>query len=166
MSPQTKTEKDTFLENFEREYQTTLKVLKGYPANQAELKPAEKLKPARELAWMLVLNQLVLVPTLDGELSPGRFPPAPATLGEVIAGFEKAHRDTTARIVASTEAEWNATVKVPVGPQQIADVRRGDALWMFHHDTIHHRGQFTVYVRLAGGKLASVYGPTADEPWW
>lgn len=166
MSPQTMTEKDMFLANFEREYQTTLRVLKGYPADKAELKPAEKLKSARELAWMLALNQMVLRPVLDGALEPGGFPPAPATFAEVIAGFEKAHRETAARLAAGTEAEWNATVKLPVGPKEIADVRRGDALWMFHHDTIHHRGQFTVYVRLAGGRLGSVYGPTADEPWW
>jgi len=166
MSPQTMTEKDVFLTNFEREYQTTLRVLKSYPTDQAELKPAEKLKSARELAWMLALNQMVLQPTIDGSLKPGGLPPAPATFAEVIAGFEKAHRDTAARLAASTEAEWNATLNMPVGPKQMADVRRGDALWFFHHDTIHHRGQFTVYVRLAGAKLPSVYGPTADEQWW
>ena len=31
-------------------------------------------------------------------------------------------------------------------------------------DHIHHRGQISVYMRLAGAKLPSIYGPTADEP--
>jgi uncharacterized damage-inducible protein DinB len=39
-----------------------------------------------------------------------------------------------------------------------------DALWLELFDHIHHRGQFSVYVRLAGAKLPSIYGPTADEP--
>jgi uncharacterized damage-inducible protein DinB len=47
----------------------------------------------------------------------------------------------------------------------MGEMRVGDALWFFLSDTIHHRGQLTVYLRMAGGRLPSVYGPTADEPW-
>jgi uncharacterized damage-inducible protein DinB len=32
-------------------------------------------------------------------------------------------------------------------------------------DSIHHRGQMSVYLRCAGGKVPSIYGPSADEPW-
>jgi uncharacterized damage-inducible protein DinB len=35
---------------------------------------------------------------------------------------------------------------------------------MMIHDQIHHRGQMTVYMRLAGGKVPSIYGPSADDP--
>lgn len=28
----------------------------------------------------------------------------------------------------------------------------------------HHRGQLTVYLRLTGATVPSVYGPTADDP--
>jgi uncharacterized damage-inducible protein DinB len=28
----------------------------------------------------------------------------------------------------------------------------------------HHRGQLTVYLRLNGAKVPSVYGPSADDP--
>ena len=30
-------------------------------------------------------------------------------------------------------------------------------------DEAHHRGQLTVYLRLAGGKVPSIYGPSGDE---
>lgn len=166
MSPQTMTEKDMFLAAFEREAQTTLRVLKGYPAAKSELRPTEKLKTARELAWMMVLNQMVLEPILDGTLQPGMLPDAPGTMDAVIAAFEKAHRDVTAKLEASRDEQWNQTLPMPIGPKQIADTRKGDALWMMHCDSIHHRGQFSVYTRMAGAKLGSIYGPTADEPWW
>ena len=71
MTEKTMTERDLYLAAFEREYQTTLKVLRAYPREKSELKPADKLKAARELAWMLVLNQMVVVPTLSGKLVPG-----------------------------------------------------------------------------------------------
>jgi uncharacterized damage-inducible protein DinB len=28
---------------------------------------------------------------------------------------------------------------------------------------VHHRGQLTVYLRMAGGKVPGLYGPSADE---
>jgi uncharacterized damage-inducible protein DinB len=37
--------------------------------------------------------------------------------------------------------------------------------WLAVMDAVHHRGQMSVYIRLAGGKVPSIYGPTADEPW-
>lgn len=30
---------------------------------------------------------------------------------------------------------------------------------------IHHRGQLSVYLRLMGVRVPSIYGPSADEPW-
>ena len=32
-------------------------------------------------------------------------------------------------------------------------------------DQVHHRGQFSVYLRMAGGKVPSITVPPADEPW-
>ena len=166
MAQNTMTEKDAFLQAFEREFQTTLKVLKAYPPAKSELKPAEKSKPARELAWMLVLNQMVLVPTLEGKLEPGSLPPAPKDWSDLVAALEKAHRETTARLQGATDAELNGMIPIPTGPKQMGQMRIGDALWFFLNDTIHHRGQFSIYLRMAGGKLPSIYGPTADEPWF
>ena len=40
-----------------------------------------------------------------------------------------------------------------------------DVLWFMLTDSIHHRGQLSVYVRMAGGRVPSIYGPSADEPW-
>ena len=42
-------EKDMFITTWEREFQTTLKVLKAYPSDKLDLKPAEKSKSAKDL---------------------------------------------------------------------------------------------------------------------
>ena len=165
MTQQTMTEKDMYLQTFEREYQTTLKVLRAFPADKSELKPAPVLKTARELAWMLTLNQMVPAAVMQGNLSPDAFPPAPETFEAVLAGFEKAHRDIMPRISALSDAEFNASIQMPIGPKQVATWRKADALWFFLSDTVHHRGQFSIYLRITGAKLPSIYGPTADEPW-
>lgn len=166
MSPQTVSEKDQFLGTFEREYETTRRLLQAYPPDRYDLKPKPNMRSAKEIAWMLVLNQQVEALVLQlPELKPGNFPSPPATWPELITAFEKAHADTVAKLRATDDALWNQSLKMPVGPKKMGDMRRGDAAWFFLMDTIHHRGQFTVYARFAGGKVPSIYGPTADEPW-
>ena len=36
-------------------------------------------------------------------------------------------------------------------------------LWAVLFDAIHHRGQLSLYIRLTGGKVPAIYGPSADE---
>ena len=47
----------------------------------------------------------------------------------------------------------------------MGELRRMDVLWFLLHDSIHHRGQFSIYLRMVDGKVPSIYGPSADEPW-
>jgi uncharacterized damage-inducible protein DinB len=166
MSIRTVSEKDQYLSVFQREAHTTLNVLRGYPREKSELKPAEKLRTARELAWMLVLNQMVVVPVLAGNLQPGMMPKPPATWDEVVQAFEKAHRESLSRLEDLDEGELGGSMPFATGPKQMGEMRVGDALWFFLHDTIHHRGQLSVYLRIANGRMPSIYGPTADEPWY
>jgi hypothetical protein len=43
-----------FLDAFEREHQTTMKVLRAYPKGKESLKPHSKCKDAVNLAWIFV----------------------------------------------------------------------------------------------------------------
>jgi uncharacterized damage-inducible protein DinB len=65
----------------------------------------------------------------------------------------------------ATDAECNRIVQFPVGPGKMGDFRAMDVFWTTMMDQIHHRGQFSVYLRLVGAKVPSIYGPTADETW-
>ena len=160
------TEKEMFLGMFEREYGITLKVLKAYPAAKADFKPHERSKSGKDLAWVFVIEQQVVVAgALAGAIDFSKMTPAPATMQDVIAAYEKTHPQMVAKLKQTSEAALNQTVKFPVGPKQMADLRVLDVLWGMLHDEIHHRGQLSVYVRLAGGKVPSIYGPSADEPW-
>ena len=50
------------------------------------------------------------------------------------------------------------------GPEKPGKVRGGDLLWFAVMDGVNHRGQLAVYLRMAGGKVPAIYGPSADEP--
>ncbi len=149
----------------EREFPTTLKVLKAFPPGQADLKPQAKCRSARDLAWTFVFEEKAGEQALDGAIDFGRLPAAPATLQEVISTYEKSHQAFVERVKRTPEAELNTTVKFFVAPKQMGDVRKMDVLWFMLMDSVHHRGQLSVYLRMADAKVPSIYGPSADEPW-
>lgn len=159
------TQKDLLLEAWNREYQTTLKLLKAYPQNKMDFKPHERSRSAKELAWTFVMEERVLAGALNGHIDYQSFPPPPASFKEVLSTFEKSHSDLVGRIHGLSETDLGRTAKFPVGPKQMGDVRIQDLLQIIVMDQVHHRGQFSVYLRMAGGKVPSIYGPTADEPW-
>jgi uncharacterized damage-inducible protein DinB len=166
MTQKTLGEKDMFLQNFQRESQITLKVLKSFPEEKSDLKPSPKSRNARELAWAFVAEQAVTDMALKGNIdfsTPG--PQPPGTLKEVISTFERTARETADKISRAGENDLNKMVKFPIGPGKMGDFRVIDVLNFVLMDQVHHRGQFSVYLRIAGGRVPSIYGPTADETW-
>jgi uncharacterized damage-inducible protein DinB len=51
------------------------------------------------------------------------------------------------------------------GPKTLGEFTRLEFAWFLLMDEIHHRGQFSIYSRIADAKVPSIYGPSADEPW-
>ena len=160
--------KEQFLDAYERETATTLRLLRAYPPEQSELRPAPILKTARELAWMFAMEQGVCMAVLRNELSipPGPLPPAPATLAEVIGAFEQMSTQVQNQVRETPDEELASTFRFYVAPKTLGDVTKIQFLWFMLNDLIHHRGQFTIYMRMAGGIVPSIYGPTAEEPWY
>lgn len=160
---------DAFLDTFEREHRTTVRVLRAYPEDKLDLKPHEMSKSARDLAWLFVMEQSMLETALTTGFDwskPMPAPPAPpATMREIADALEAGHARVVRILRETPEEQLPKTVSFFTGPRATGDYRRGDFLWFMLHDQIHHRGQFSIYLRMAGGKVPSIYGPTADEPW-
>jgi hypothetical protein len=160
------TEKEMFLNNWQREFGTTLKILKQMPADKAGFKPAvDKARSAKELATVFIQELGVVDGLVKGKVDFGGQIPSFATYADLLKGYESKHKEMFSKVQAMSEADFNSKVTAPVGPKQMAEVRRADMLWMMLNDSIHHRGQFSVYLRLVGAKVPSIYGPSGDEPW-
>src|SRR2546425_1291756 len=61
------TEKEQFLGAVEREFPTTMKVLKAFPPAKADMKPQAKCRSAKDLAWAFVVEEKAGEQALDGE---------------------------------------------------------------------------------------------------
>lgn len=158
-------EKEMYLQSWEREFKTTMKVLKAFPANKMDFKPHEISRSAGDLAWTFVQEEKMVGNAIDDKLMLGNFSPAPKTFPEILTVYESSHKEMVDRIKKLSESEYNKSVKFPSGPKQMGDFRIADIAWNMLMDMVHHRGQFSVYLRMAGGKVPSIYGPSHDEPW-
>lgn len=161
--------KQQFLDVYDREHATTMRVLRNYPQDKLDLRPHEKLKTARELAWVFVLERYLGERVWNDEIAKqglsGKPPEAPADWDELLATLEKAHAHFREIIAAASDDDLRGQVTFMSGPKKMSPLSRIDWLWFLLHDQIHHRGQFSVYLRMAGGKVPSMYGPSGDEPW-
>jgi uncharacterized damage-inducible protein DinB len=161
--------KEQYLREYEREHGVTMKVLRAYPADKLELRPSPKCKTARELAWTFVAERGFGTKALNNDFAksgPAATPPSPPqNWNDLLNAVEKAHKDFGQLVHSLSDDKMVETVKFFTGPKQLSDVRRIDICWFLLSDEIHHRGQFSVYLRMADGKVPSIYGPSADEPW-
>lgn len=160
--------KPQLLEAFERENAKTLRVLRALPKDKTELRPHPKCKTARELAWMFVLGQGAMEKGLTTGFDwskPPAFPPPPDSYDDVLSNLEKGHARTMELLRDLPDEDLTRPVQFFTGPRKIGDVPMHAFLWLMLNDQIHHRGQFSIYLRMADGKVPSIYGPTADEVW-
>ena len=160
------TRKRQYIGMFAKEFPVTLKLMKAYPAGQDAFTPHERSAPAVRLAHTFAMSNGVAVQAITGELHmPPEFPPAPGTYAEAVESYERGARELLQALEEMPESRLSETVEFFTGPRQTGQIPVADLLWLMLLDSIHHRGQLSVYVRMAGGKVPSIYGPSADEPW-
>ena len=150
-----------YLNERRREFQTTLRVLQSLPEDQRHLKPAEKSRTAAELALTLVIEERVLTSLLtNGVADPSVWKVEnPGSMSAIIEMWQDVVTTNDGLMAKLLSEDWTRIVNFY--GRHITLVQ---SCWFELFDHIHHRGQFSVYLRLAGAKVPSIYGPTADEP--
>ena len=140
--------------------------MKAYPAGQEGFTPHERSRSGLQLVHTFSVENAVALAAVTGNWEmPPRRPPAPATLGEAVAAYERGGRALIDAVRAMPDSRVYESVVFFTGPKQMGEVQVIEVLWFMLMDSIHHRGQLSIYVRMAGGKVPSIYGPSADEAW-
>jgi uncharacterized damage-inducible protein DinB len=158
--------KQQFADVFARENATTRRVIRSLPEGKGEFKPYAGAKSARELAFIFSLGQGAIAAVLNGQWQwPAQMPPTPSAYGDVLAAFDAttaAVQDALARAPASRLDE---RVTFITGPGKTGEIPVAELMWFMLLDAVHHRGQFSTYLRMANERVPSIYGPSGDEPW-
>lgn len=160
------TEWEAYLETWEREFRTTMKVLRNFPPDKMDFKPHEKSRTAAHLAEGFIVEEGLLLQILKGQLNLGSLKySSPPSWEAILKQYEESHRQAVMEARALGVAEFDKTMVFPSSPGKMEEMPRSRLCWMMLYDFIHHRGQFSVYLRMVGGKVPSIYGPSLDEPW-
>ena len=153
--------KEDLIRLFKKEFATTIKVMSAFPERKLGFTPHERSQTAKKILSTFVFEMFLIESYVFGEMLDGTLfqSYAPDELKIIISDFKEHADKVISKIENLSDADMNKTVEF-AGTKFTAD---GFMLMMLF-DQIHHRGQMSVYIRLAGGKVPSIYGPSADDP--
>jgi uncharacterized damage-inducible protein DinB len=157
------TNREFFLSRWEPEQPAFLRVLRALPADKLDYKPHERSASAGDLAWQLSEELRVLAGVTESGDINWESGSRPATLDEIVAAYE-ANSDSVRKLVSSMpDSRWDGPGRFLFGGHEAWKASISSVFWGFLLDAIHHRGQLSAYIRPMGGKVPSIYGPSADD---
>jgi len=134
------------------------------PSDKLDYRPDGKSRTALELANTIASEMRHLYTLLTtGEIDFSKTTPTDfKTIGEIREDIAKSFIDLEAAVRAMDDDTWmkDGTMKGGGDPWVMP---RGVMVIHFFLDLVHHRGQLSTYIRPMGGKVPSIYGPSADS---
>ena len=149
------------LSEYEHERPVTLKVLEAIPSGQEAYAPDPKAASALKLAWHIASSENAFFETaIQGATSKGNGE-MPATIrdGAGVVAWYKAHLPSQIDKAKALSGVALSRVVDFYGMKLPAYA----ILQIMLKHSIHHRGQLATYLRPMGGKVPSIYGPSADS---
>jgi uncharacterized damage-inducible protein DinB len=158
------TNREFFLERRKAEHPAFVRVLHAIPGESSlDYKPHERSPSARQLVWSLAAElRACLDVVIDGKAEWKEIPTPP--LAEMIGSFERWSKEIEERVGEIDDKAWEKVAPFYYEGKVVSEQPVGQFLWFIHFDSIHHRGQLSAYLRPMGGKVPSIYGPSADDP--
>jgi uncharacterized damage-inducible protein DinB len=141
-----------------------LSVLKAIPAGRQDYRPDPKARTAAELAWLLARAEAALVRLLDTGTVQWTEQAPPAEVDRIVAAFERDAAAVNQRLERLDERTWQSKVRMLMDGGASWEDTIAEMVWGFLFDEVHHRGQLSTYLRPMGGRVPSIYGPSADDP--
>jgi len=151
------------LKFWKKEASATRKVISRIPEGKSDYRADPKARNAREIAWLIVTEEMLLGDGLQTGLMEWKEIPTPATVKEILDTYDKHHEHVTRKLEGLTAAQWERHVPFMFNGQEVMKETGLENAWGFLFDIIHHRGQLSTYLRPMGSTVPSIYGPSADE---
>ena len=161
--------REFFIQRWEQEYPAFVRVFKALPAGALDYRPHPRSRSARELVALLLSAQKSCIELCKSRKSmysglrwqePGSF----GSRDEMIDIYEGDHDRLASQLHALDDGGWNHQAWLLQDSEEILlKDTVGGLLWIALFDIIHHRGQLSTYIRPMGGKVPSIYGPSADD---
>ena len=153
--------RDFYLKRAKAEFPVFLKVLRAVPKDLS-YKPHERSPSAEQLVWTITNEMKALIDVVDTGKSEW-VDSKPPSLDEMIGMYEKSSTELIDKVAAMDDASQQRNAQFLYHGHVVLEKPTVEFLWDFMFDAIHHRGQLSAYLRPMGGKVPSIYGPSADD---
>ena len=159
--------KDALLPEFDHEMAVTRKVLERVPEDKFGWAPHEKSMTLGRLAGHIAdipswVSETMTRDTVD--MSGDYTPYVPTSRAEVLQRFDSLVAAARPLLDGATDGQYMAMWSLTSRDQELFSAPKAVVLRSFVlNHLVHHRGQMTVYLRLTGVPVPSIYGPSADE---
>jgi uncharacterized damage-inducible protein DinB len=151
-----------YLKRAKAEFPVFIKVLRALPKDLS-YKPHDRSPSAEQLAWTVTYEMKALLDVVNtGKADWENI--TPPGLDEIVAKFEQWTTELLEKVAQLDDASQVRNAQFLYQGQVVMEKPMMEFLWDFMFDAIHHRGQLSAYIRPMGGKVPSIYGPSADDP--
>lgn len=154
---------DLYRKLWEQDNPAFVRVLRALPADKLDYKPHERSSSAGDIAWQISQELRSLCDLIDTGEVDWQTTKRPATLDEIVSAYEANATRHRAALASADDAKWDSPGRMLYEGQEVMKSTVGDMCFSFFLDAIHHRGQLSSYIRPMGGKVPSIYGPSADD---
>ena len=158
------TNREFYIARLTAEAPLFVKVIRAVPAARADYRPHPKSRSAAELAWLFVGEMKSAAELVEKRRVEWADPKTGPSLEAAAVALESAQKQLLALVGRLDGKAWARKAALLMGGQVGWSAPLGEMLWGFLFDAIHHRGQLSTYIRPAGGKVPSIYGPSGDDP--
>jgi len=149
-----------FEKDWKYESDSTLKVFKNLTDESLTVKFNSETRTPGRLAWHIVtsLGEMVQRTELKFDATP-EDTPIPSSAKQICDEYKR----SSDGMLKAVTAEWNDD-SLKEGVELYGQTwKKGKVLSVLVNHQIHHRGQLTVLMRMAGLKVPGVYGPAKEE---
>jgi uncharacterized damage-inducible protein DinB len=149
-----------FIQDWKYESEATLKVFEQLTDDSLNKKFDDNIRTPARLAWHIVttLGEMVQQTGLKFDATP-EDAPLPSSVKELCGEYKRSSEG----MLNSVNNEWSDETLAEVVNIYGQNWKKGKILSVLATHQIHHRGQLTVIMRLAGLKVPGVYGPAKEE---
>ena len=171
MATKMKDLKDQLLDQLDAEAGRTRRALERSPAGRDDWKPHEKSMPYGRLAMLVAMMPSwidLIINRDDLDLNPpgggSNVDQRPLrTSAELVQALDENVVKARQAITNTTEDHLMKPWRLLVSGKVVSEQPRHIVLRDTFMHLAHHRGQFTVYLRLNEAPVPAIYGPSADD---
>lgn len=157
----------TLLKEMDQEALTTRKMLERVPTAYFSWQPHKKSMTLQQLATHIAelpgwVTMAVTTDGLDFAANPYQQEEVNNT-ADLVAYFERTFNDSREHLEKTTENTLDETWTLKNGDNILVVCTKAEMVRIAYSQTVHHRAQLGVYLRLLDIPIPGSYGPSADE---